>query len=255
MSRSETLSPLRPRGRTGWAAAVVAAGTLATALAGCAGSGGKSAASSSASSSKASPTKGADLARGLLPADAFGTGAAVTSITVQQLQHGTGLGGGSLQGAQITPPACAALVQSTQPQGDQLKGAAAEVAKQGTSATVEVLAVSDKAKELASGVDAAIAACPQAQLTLPQGGSATISFQKVDVPKLGDGSAAISFTTVATAAPGGQQLSVPALVGFAVDGDRLVTLLTAAPQGQAPDPAPFTALLQKAYQVQKDKLD
>lgn len=233
----------------------MAAGTLATVLAGCAGSGGgKSAASSSASSSSAAPSKAADLAQGLLPASAFGGGAAVTSIAVQQLQQGTGLAGGSLQGAQITPASCAALVQSTQPQGDRLKGAAAEVAKQGTSATVEVLAVSDKAKDLVSGVDAAIAACPQAQVTLPQGGSATISFQRVDAPKLGDGSAAVSFTTVGTA-PSGQQLTVPALLGFAVDGNRVVTLISADPQGAAPDQATFTSLLQKAFQVQKDKLD
>lgn len=252
MTRSETLSPRRPRGRSGWAAAVVAAGTLATTLAACAGSGGgKTAGSSSASS--ASPSEAADLAPGLLPSDAFGSGAAVTSITVQQLQQGTGLaGGGSLQGAQITPQACAALVKASQPQGDQLKGAAAEVARQGASGTVEVLAVADKAEELVSGVDTAIAVCPQAQVTLPQG-SATISFRKVDVPTLGDGSAAVSFTTVATG-PGGKQVTVPALLGFAVDGDRLVTLVSAAPDGAAPDQAAFTALLQKAYQVEKDKL-
>jgi hypothetical protein len=144
-------------------------------------------------------------------------------------------------------------VQTTQPQGDELRGAAAEVAKEGTSGTVEVLAVSDKAKELVSGVGAAIAACPQAQVTLPQGGSGTISFQQFDVPKLGDGSAGIAFTTVATA-PGGQQVTVPALVGFAVDGDRLVTLLSVAPQGAAPDQGTFTALLQKAFETQKRKL-
>jgi hypothetical protein len=235
----------------------VVAGTaaLATVLAGCAGSGGgKAAASSSVPKSSASPSQGADLAPGLLPADAFGSGAAVTSITVQQLQQGTGLAGGSLQGAQISPEACAALVKSTRPQGDQLRGAAAEVAREGTSGTVELLAVSDHAKELVSGVGAAIAACPQAQVTLPQGGSATITFQKLDVPKLGDGSAGVSFTTVGTA-PGGRQVTVPALLGFAVDGDRVVTLITAAPQGPAPDQAAFTALLQKAFQVQKDKLD
>lgn len=254
MSRSGTRSPLRPGGRYGWAALAVTTGTIATVLAGCAGSGGGKAAASSSSAPKssASPSKAADLAPGLLPASAFGSGAAVTSITVQQLQQGTGLAGGSLQGAQITPESCAALVKSTQPQGDELKGAAAEVAKQGTSATIEVLAVSDKAKDLVSGVDAAIAACPQAQVTLPQGASATITFQRVDAPKLGDGSAALSFTTVGTA-PGGQQVSVPALVGFAVDGNRVVTLISAAP-GAAPDQATFTALLQQAYQVQKDKL-
>ncbi|MGZ4670984.1 MAG: hypothetical protein ACXVX3_20840, partial [Blastococcus sp.] len=227
-SGSSRMRRLSPRGS---ALAVVAGGVLvASTLAGCGAGKTSSAASSSAPSSAASSaTKASDLARGLLPAQAFGADAAVSTLTVQQLQQGTGMAGGSLQGAQITPEACAALVRSTHPGGgDKLSGAAAEVARQGTSTTAEVLAVSDEAKTLVSAVDAAIGTCPQVQVTAPSLGTATISFSTFDVPKLGDGSAGIAFTTVATV-PGGQQVSVPALLGLAVDGKRLVTLVTADP--------------------------
>jgi hypothetical protein len=234
------------------------------ALAGCAGSGGGSgdagATSSPASSSAPSSSESAsaqDLTPGLLPADAFGAGATVTSITAQQLQQGSAAGpmaGGALKGATITPEACAAAVKSTQPPAGDLPGLAAQAATDPSTgtATVEVLAEGDGVTDAVSQVADQIAACPQATITSPQF-TATITFEPLDVPDLGDGSAGISFTTTAQTA-GGQQVTVPALVGLVADGDRLLALTTVSQQA-APDPAAFTALLQKAYETQADALD
>ena len=91
-------------------------------------------------------------------------------------------------------------------------------------------------------------------MTSPDLGTATIRFAAVDVPDLGDGSAAVSFTTVATG-PDGQQLTVPALTGVVEDGERTITLLSIDPQGAPLDPAAFAALLEQAFQAQAEALD
>jgi hypothetical protein len=237
----------------------VTAGVTVLALAACAdgGSGNAAAGSSSsapASSSAAQSSGPEDLSPGLLPADAFGPGASVTKVTAQQLQQGSGVGGQSMQDAQITPPACDAAVKSTQPPSGDLPGLVAQVAADQTTGatTIEVLAQGDGVTDAVSQMAEQIAACPQATVTTPQF-TATITFTPLDVPDLGDGSAGISFTT-ALSTTGGQPVTVPALVAFAADGDRLVGLTTAS-QGAAPDPAAFTALLQKAFQAQADALD
>jgi hypothetical protein len=239
--------------------ALAAAGAAGLALAACAdgGSGGAAAGSPSsapASSSAAQSSAPADLTPGLLPAEAFGPGATVTQVTAQQLQQGTGVAGQSMQDAQITPAACDAAVKSTQPATGDLPGMVAQVAvDQATaSSTVEVLAQGDGVTDHVSTLSDQIAACPQATVTTPQF-TATITFAPLDLPDLGDASAGISFST-AVSTPDGQQVTVPALLAFAVDGDRLVGLTTVT-QGAAPDPAAFTALLQKAYDTQADALD
>ena len=83
---------------------------------------------------------------------------------------------------------------------------------------------------------------------------------------LGDGAAALRYTTSATT-PDGTHVTVPVLVGAVQDGDRLVVLIsladptggaaaggTATPTPAALDPVAFTDLLQEAYQVQADAL-
>lgn len=241
--------------RAGALSAVAGGVLLASTLAGCgAGPTRVAAASSSAPASASSTaTQPADLSRGLLPAPAFGADATVTALTVQQVQQGTGVAGGSLKDARITPEACATLVRSVQlGAGAKPSGAAAEVARKGTATSAEVLAVSDAAQTLVSSVGTAVATCPRATVTSPDGGTATITFSTFDVPRLGDGSAGIAVTTEVTP-PGGKQVTVPALVGLAVDGKRLVGLVSTSP-GAAPDQGAFRDLMTKAFSTQHDAL-
>jgi len=253
MSRSRRVS--RSRGLH----AVVPLGVTVLALAACAdrGPGGAAARSSSsapASSPAAESSGPEDLTPGLLPAEAFGPGATVTQVSAQQLQQGSGVAGRSVADAEITPAACDAAVKSTQPPSGDLPGLVAQVAvdQAAGSTTVEVLAQGEGVTGAVSQVADQIAACPQATLTTPQF-TATITFTPLDVPDLGDGSAGISFTT-AVSTPGAAPVTVPALLAFVADGDRLVALTTVT-EGAAPDPAAFTALLQQAFRTQADALD
>jgi len=217
-------------------------------------SGGGSGASSSPESSEGSggsdDQSGSDLSAGLLPQDAYGAGAVVTPVTESDVAaSGTSTG---LEGATITPESCAAAVQKSQPSLEDLDGFAAQTATTGTTISVEVItqgAPGDPAADLASAVQT----CPQATVTSPELGSATITFATLDVPSLGDGSAALTYTTVVTG-PDGTQLTIPAQVGVAVDGDRAVTLVSTSIGGTL-DPAAFSALLTQAFEYQSDQLD
>jgi hypothetical protein len=216
-------------------------------------------AGSSADPSSAGATTGSlddveDLSAGLLPADAFGRGAQVTPITADQLgQGGAQLGGLGQADLTITPDSCAPAVKGTQPGLDDLTGLGAQTVTRGSGATVEVLAAGPGAT---SGVDelaSTLQTCPQASITAPEFGTATVTFGALDVPDLGDGSAGLTMTLSLTG-PDGQPVTVPVLLGMAADGDRLVSLTATDPTGAA-DPAGFAALLQQAYEHQADTLD
>src|SRR4029079_4259140 len=84
-----------------------------------------------------------------------------------------------------------------------------------------------------------IAACPQATLTTSQF-TATITFTPLDLPDLGDGSTRAPLTT-AVSTPGTAPVTVPALLAFVADGDRLVALTTVS-EGAAAQPAAVHAL-------------
>jgi hypothetical protein len=243
----------------------VALATLASAalLAGCAsggsGNGGSAAASSSSSSSAAASSSGSvtgsKLTKGLLPADAFGAQATVIGLTLAQLkQSTTTLGAASTAGIQVDPPSCAAAVQGTSPNYDQVEDLAAQSAVSTSGATVEALMTGGSAKGAAEKLRGAAAACPQATITTQQSGAATITFVTVPLKKVGDDAAALQMTTSLTK-PDGTQASVPALIGAIEDHDRLLLLITAGTNGAAPDPAAFTALLEKAYTTQATALD
>jgi hypothetical protein len=245
--------------RSRWArpTSVLAAGVVAAAVLGaCAegGSGSEAASTGSSSAAASSSRAGTDLTPGLLPAEAFGADAQVTPVTEQQLAQGATAATGSLAGAQITPDACAAAVQGTQPQVDQFDDLTAQVAVRGSTTTVELLSLGGPVDDVVTQFSEQVAACPEAQVSSPEIGTATISFAEVEVPDLGDGSAAVSFTTVAST-PGGAQVTVPAIIGLVRDGERLVTLVTTDPQGGTLDQAAFTALLEQAYEVQAAQLD
>ena len=195
------------------------------------------------------PTSG--LAGGLLPAEAFGAGATVTPLSRAQLEQGAALAAdpGSLT---ITPEGCAAAVEGTQPQIEDYDEVAAQSATVGGSTTVEVLL---RGKATAGAVDVladAATNCPEARISSPQLGEAVLTFEALDVPDVGDGAAAVRYTTTLT--QGGQEVSVPALVGLVRDGDRVITLLTIVTDGSQPDATAFASLLEQAFEVQAEAL-
>jgi hypothetical protein len=238
-------------------AAASAVGALL--LAGCGGgAGGDRAAgtSTTASSSPAAGSSAPDLASGLLTREQFGPDATVVAITREQLEAGAGL---SAMGKdlEVTPAECAPAVQSTQPDLDAFDDIAAVTATSGGVVTVEVLLRGGPTSGVPDLLATAVAACPQAQISSPEIGTATVTFQELPVDGIGDDAAALRYTTVVDL-PDGSQVTVPALLGVFEDGDRLgiVTTLSdpAAPDAAAPDPEAFADVLRQAYQVQADAL-
>ena len=248
--------------------ALVLAATVALVTA-CGGSGSdeESAGSSSSSSSSSSASSAAeespapDLASGLLPAAAFGPDASVIAISPEQLARGAGLAASNAEDLTITPVECAAAVEGTQPDFDDFDDIAAQTATSGTATTVQVLVRGGPTKDTVRQLEEAAARCPQAQITSPDIGTATISFEPLEVEDLGDGAALLRYTT-AVSLPDGSQATVPAHIGAVQDGDRVVILMnleTAAIAGGAAgspvDPAAFADLLAQAYEAQAAALD
>ncbi|MCO7222436.1 hypothetical protein [Klenkia sp. PcliD-1-E] len=212
-------------------------------------SGGSS--SSSAPSSSGSPDAGEDLTAGLLPQDAFGPGAVVAPVSQGDLEAGAAVGA-DLEGATITPEACAQAVAASQPSVTDLTGVAAQTATTGTTVTAQLLTTGTPGDPVAQ-LAAAAAACPQATVTSPQIGTATIDLAALPVPPLGDGSAGLAYTTTVTG-PDGSQIAVPALYAVVADGDRLLSMISTSVGGTV-DQAAFIALVQQAYEYQAQQLD
>ena len=227
-------------------------------LAGCGGDNGgdEASGSSSATSSSAAESSALDLASGLLTAEAFPEDATVVAVSLEQLRAGGGLGALG-EDLTITPEECAPAVQGTQPNLDAFEDVTGLSATSSAGLTVEILMRGGPTTGAVDLLAAAVERCPQAQITSPQIGTATVTFEPIPVPDLGDGAAALRFTTVVTA-PDGTQATVPALVGAFEDGDRLGVLTALAdprtPNAPAPDAAAFATLLEQAYQVQADAL-
>ena len=237
------------------ALAVGAAATLL--LTGCGGDSVEGTASpeSSAAASSSSPgeqEQATDLAAGLLPAEAFGPGASVTAVSPEQLAQGGALAGGLAGDVQITPESCTGAVEGTQPQLDDFEDVAGVSATSAASVTVEILVRGGPTEGAAGQLAEAAANCPEAQISSPQIGTATVTFAPVEVGDLGDGAAALQYTTSVTQ-PDGSVVTVPALVGTVEDDDRLLVLVSFA-AGGAPDTAAFVALMEQAYQTQADAL-
>jgi len=250
-----TCRPFRLRG-------LLAAGLLSTAvLTGCGGddTGDEPRADSGAESAEAAEKEEpeADLASGLLGADAFGPTAVVTALSPEQLEEGAALSG-DLDDVQVTPPECDAAVQGTQPDLDDFDDVAAVSAAEETTVVVEMLVRGGPVEGAVAQLAEAAQRCPQAQVSSPETGDASVTFEELPVPDLGDGAAALRFTTVVTL-PDGTQVSVPALLGAVEDGDRLVVLTSLAVDPAAAavplDAAAFTALLEQAYERQAAALD
>jgi hypothetical protein len=210
-----------------------------------------SAPSSASSSAPVEPTATDGLAAGLLPADAFGEQAAVVPLSRDQLRQSAGLAADPA-GLDISPDSCAEVLSATQPPIDDYEDVAAQSATVGATTTVEVLLEGSGTGRAVTALAEAVDTCPEARISSPELGEATLTFERLDAPSVGDAVAAVRYTTTLT--QGGQEVSVPALVGLVQDGDRVITLLTIATDGSSPDAAAFTSLLQQAFEVQAERL-
>jgi hypothetical protein len=153
-----------------------------------------------------------DLASGLLPASAFGPGASVVAVTAEQLQQGAGLAAAGAENMQVTPKDCSAAVAGTQPEFDDFDDVAAEAATVGSAVTVEVLVRGGPIDDAVAQLAEAPERCPTAQISSPEIGQATLTFEALPVDDLGDGAALLRYTTALTL-PDGTQATVPALIG------------------------------------------
>jgi hypothetical protein len=248
-----------PRARR---ATLLATGLVAGAvLTGCASDAGvqeaaaTGAPSPSAEAAAATPAGTADLAAGLLPAEAFGPGARVLPVSGEQLSESGLAGMGVPADVEVTPEACAAALQALPvQQPPAAEDLAAQVAVQGTTYTAELLAQAGPAAGLVGRVPELVAQCPQVTVSSPEHGSATIDLATFDVPDLGDAAVGVSVAVSATE-PGGASREASGLLGLVQDGDRVVALATGDREGAEPDRAAFTALLQQAHDVQAEALD
>jgi hypothetical protein len=247
--------PLRTR------PAAVAAGVCVVLLTGCTGGDettGESATPSSSAPASASssapgepPEESSRLTAGLLPAEAFGEEATVIPLSREQLRQSAGLAADPAD-LDVSPEACTEVLSRTQPPVDDYEDVAAQGATVGATTTVEVLLEGEVTTGVVPTLAEAVESCPEATVRSPELGEATLTFENLDAPAIGDAVAAVRYTTTLT--QGGQEVSVPALIGLVQDGDRLITLLTIATDGSRPDAAAFTSLLEQAFEVQAEEL-
>ena len=110
---------------------------------------------------------------------------------------------------------------------------------------MEVLAESPELAGLQLPVDQLLAACSSVTVRGPEGESATVDLTALEVPQLGERSAALQVTVGRSDGE-----TTTALVGVVLDGPRgLLLAQTAAPDAPAPDTTAFTALLGDAAEA------
>lgn len=156
-------------------------------------------------------------------------------------------------------------MEGAQPQFDDFDDfddIAAQSATSGSATTVQVLVRGGPTKNTVGQLQAAADRCPQATMTAPQFGRATITFESIPVADLSEGAALLRYET-AVALPDGTEATVPALIGAMQDGERLLILMhletsalgTGAPAVPPADPAAFADLLEQAHEAQTAALD
>jgi hypothetical protein len=247
----------------GVTAALAAAGLLAGCTGGsttwAGGSAGQAVAASPVASTAPAPagTASGDLARGLLPSDAFGAGAVVVPVSLEQLQQRlAALPGGlpaALSGVEVSPAGCATALEGVAAGLTGITGLAGEGARTGSGGTVEALVTGGPVATAVDTLTSLVSACPQVQVTTPHG-TATVDLTAVDLTAagaadLGDGAAAVEATAVLTPADRAP-VTVSGLLAAVRDGDRLLLLGTAAPGATAPDRTSFASLLRQAYDTE-----
>ena len=205
-----------------------------------------------------------DLRDRLLPASAFGDDATVVALSLEQLgAAGAGWGGwgggwpGPWYGGDddrrgdrggdvtVEPAECRAAVDALPLFDGDAVTLVAQAARTPQTQTVEVLAESPDVAALQLPVDQLAAGCSTVTATGPWGWTTTVEVRPLEVPQLGQQSGGVQVTVDAA----GEE-SVNVLVGYVVDGSRgLLLAQSAAPDGAAPDPAAFTALLTEAAEA------
>jgi hypothetical protein len=247
----------RPRRTLGLLVACLAASAV---LAGCGGGQTRTAPAAATHPAPAAPaadTSGQDLAAGLLPAQAFGDGATAMSLPLDRLGAMARMAGAPFAGVDVQPPACLSAVQSVLPQLAGVDDAAGQVARSGGTVSLEALAVPTAAVDAVGTLQQLATACSAVDVTAERYGSAHATVTPVALPSnsaLPDRTAVVAITVTAAGADG-RSWSGTALAGVVEDGDRVLVLAQAAPQGAAVSSASFTDLLQQAYSMQADALD
>ena len=216
-----------------------------------AGSSSTAPAPTSSSATAEAEDDGGALGAGLLPDDAFGEQATVIPLSKEQLRRSAGLAT-EPESLEVSPESCREVLSSTQPPIDDYEDVAAQSATVGATTTVEVLLEGEVTARAVETLVEGVERCPEARVGSPELGEALLTFENLDAPAVGDAAAAVRYTTTLT--QGGQEVSVPALVGLVQDGDRVVPLLTIATDGSSPDAAEFTSLLEQAFEVQAEEL-
>jgi hypothetical protein len=271
-------------------AAALGAGLVAGAiLTGCAHSetGTATAAATGPAETSAAPASesDSDLAAGLLPAEAFGEGAEVVQLPLDDMPAFDHWDDGwnhwnpwwQDDEEDVTPPECLAALEEAAEESGGVQDAAGQFARTDGVRTVEVLAVPDAPVNAVEQFQAVVGACGSASFSEQHGHAGMTGQVSVEeLPGLPEGMAGVS-VTFSGDFPGGSW-SATALAGVAQDGDRVLALVQTsdhrhgldfhdldspdmdspdldATDGDALDPEAFTALLQQAYDVQADALD
>ncbi len=235
--------------------------------------------SPSPSPSPQPPPDTGDLRDRLLPASAFGDDATVVALSPEQLgAAGAGWGGWGGWGGvwpgpwygrdddrrgdradggdddrrgdragdvTVEPAECRPAVDALPLFEDDALTLAAQAARTPRTQTVQVLAESPDVAALQLPIDQLAADCSTVTATGPWGWRTTVEVRPLEVPQLGQRSGGVQVTVDAA----GEE-SVGVLVGYVVDGSRgLLLAQSAAPDGAAPDPAAFAALLTEAAEA------
>jgi hypothetical protein len=210
--------------------------------------------------SSATPAPSSDLAAGLLSADDFGAGADVTVLPFDGTyldhwgnwghEHWGDWGDDDESG---TPSACETALDQAAAQFGDVQDAAGQVARADGTRTFEVLAVPTEKVNAVEQFGTVVKECGAATFSDEHGDGdvGNVSIEALaDVP---DGMAGVSVTFSGTYPDG--SWSASALIGIAQDGDRVLVLAQMSRDDTPLDPAAFTDLLQKAYEVQSKALD
>jgi hypothetical protein len=182
-----------------------------------------------------------------LPAAAFGPGAQVTTVNVQQLATNPGA---ISPESTIDPDTCTDGVGGTQPAFTPEDGTiVAQTALTETAATVEVLVDAEDIEDLTPELADLVAQCPQVTVDAPDGSTAAIDFAALEVPDVGDSSEAVT-ANLTLSAPDGTNVTLTSLLAVAVDGDRFLFLQQSGATSTPPDPAAFATLFEDAFEAQ-----
>jgi hypothetical protein len=252
---------LRTARRHGRSIAALGAGLVAGAvLTGCAADPTQTtpAAATGPVESSAAPSASSELADGLLPAEAFGDDA---DVDVLPFDGTPGFGYWGHWGHEghddesVTPAACQTALDQAATSFEDVQDAAGQVAHTDGTRTFEVLAVPPEHVDAVEQFQAVVDACGAVSITEQDGDGdhGDVQVSVGPLPGVPEGMAGVSITFSGTYADG--SWAANALLGVAQDGDRVLALAQMSWDDPAPDPASFTALLQRAYDVQAQALD